>query len=137
VDVLQAVGTDKQSDKDFAEHILDELEVLGVDDFADSAVTIKIRIKTRPRKQWMVGRELRRRIKKAFNSKGIKIPFPHVSLYMGAVLNPFLTRPMTASEEVDLATKCEQQATAKQTCTRRRTSGARDASDTEGLGDVS
>ena len=41
------------------------------------------------------------------------------------------------SEEVDLAIKRAQQATAKQMSTRRRTSGARDASDTEGLGDVS
>jgi small conductance mechanosensitive channel len=136
VDVLRDVGADIQSDKDFGQHILDELEVLGVDDFADSAVTIKIRIKTRPLKQWMVGRELRRRIKKAFDTAGIEIPFPHISLYMGEVSNPFLTRPMTASEEVDLAAKRAQQATVRQTSTRRRTSSARDASDTEGLGDV-
>ena len=136
VDVLRDVGADIQSDKDFGQHILDELEVLGVDDFADSAVTIKIRIKTRPLKQWMVGRELRRRIKKAFDTAGIEIPFPHISLYMGEVSNPFLTRPMTASEEVDLADKRAQQATVRQTSTRRRTSSARDASDTEGLGDV-
>ena len=136
VDVLRDVGADIQSDDDFGEHILDELEVLGVDDFADSAVTIKIRIKTRPLKQWMVGRELRRRIKKAFDSEGIEIPFPHISLYMGEVSNPFLTRPMTASEEVDLAAKRAQQSTERQTATRRRTSSARDASDTEGLGDV-
>ena len=136
VDVLRDVGADIQSDKDFGQHILDELEVLGVDDFADSAVTIKIRIKTRPLKQWMVGRELRRRIKKAFDTAGIEIPFPHISLYMGEVSNPFLTRPMTASEEVDLAEKRVQQATVRQTSTRRRTSSARDASDTEGLGDV-
>ena len=136
VDVLRDVGADIQSDEDFGQHILDELEVLGVDDFADSAVTIKIRIKTRPLKQWMVGRELRRRIKKAFDSEGIEIPFPHISLYMGEVSNPFLTRPMTASEEVDLAAKRKQQATVRQASTRRRTSSARDASDTEGLGDV-
>ena len=136
VDVLRDVGADIQSDKDFGQHILDELEVLGVDDFAASAVTIKIRIKTRPLKQWMVGRELRRRIKKAFDTAGIEIPFPHISLYMGEVSNPFLTRPMTASEEVDLAEKRAQQATVRQTSTRRRTSSARDASDTEGHGDV-
>ncbi len=136
VDVLRDVGADIQSDQDFGQHILDELEVLGVDDFADSAVTIKIRIKTRPLKQWMVGRELRRRIKKAFDAEGIEIPFPHISLYMGEISNPFLTRPMTAAEEVDLAAKREQQAAVRQTSTRRRTSSARDASDTEGLGDV-
>ena len=51
VDVLRDVGTDIQADGDFGQHILDELEILGVDDFADSAVMIKIRITTRPLKQ--------------------------------------------------------------------------------------
>ena len=75
VDVLRDVGVDLRADSDFGQHILDALEVLGVDDFADSAVTIKIRIKTRPLKQWMIGRELRRRIKKTFDAQGIEIPF--------------------------------------------------------------
>jgi len=34
-------------------------------------------IKTAPLKQWEIGRELRRRIKKFFDEKGIQIPFPH------------------------------------------------------------
>ena len=43
--------------------ILEPVEVLGVDDFKESSVTLKFRIKTVPLKQWEVGRELRRRIK--------------------------------------------------------------------------
>ena len=136
VDVLRDVGADVQADADFGPHILDELEVLGVDDFADSAVTIKVRIKTRPLKQWMVGRELRRRIKKTFDAQGIEIPFPHVSLYMGEVSNPFLTRSVSATEEAERVTLREQAAAARNTEDRRRTSAGRDASDTEGLGDV-
>ena len=135
-DVLREVGTEVQRDPDFGPHILDELEILGVDDFADSAVNIKIRMKTRPLKQRMVGRELRRRIKKAFDAQGIEIPFPHVSVYMGEVSNPFLTRQMSATEEAELVATREQEADAHRTDARRRTSAARDSSDTEGLGDV-
>ena len=68
------------------------LEILGVSEFGDSAVVIKIRIKTRPLKQWMIGRELRRRIKKAFDTEGIEIPFPHMSLYFGEASKPFLAQ---------------------------------------------
>jgi small conductance mechanosensitive channel len=57
--------------------------VLGVDAFADSAVVIKARIKTRPVKQWWVGREFNRRMKKKFDELDIEIPFPHQTLYFG------------------------------------------------------
>ena len=43
-------------------------------------MTERFRIKTRPLKQWEVGRELRRRIKKAFDAKGIRKPFPQMSM---------------------------------------------------------
>ena len=49
----------------------------------ESQVTLKIRIKTLPLKQWEVGREMRRRIKKTFAAKGIEIPFRHVAVYFG------------------------------------------------------
>ena len=54
-----------------------------MDQFADSAVIIKARIKTRPIKQWAVGREFNRRMKKRFDELGIEIPFPHRTLYFG------------------------------------------------------
>jgi small conductance mechanosensitive channel len=59
------------------------LDVLGVDQFGDSGVVIKVRIKTVPAKQWQVGREMNRRIKKRFDREGIEIPFPHRSIYFG------------------------------------------------------
>jgi small conductance mechanosensitive channel len=73
----------------FREVILAPMEFLGVDKFADSAVVIKARIKTAPIKQWMVGREMNRRIKKKFDEVGIEIPFPHQSLYFGEASKPF------------------------------------------------
>jgi moderate conductance mechanosensitive channel len=45
-------------------------------------VTIRIRIKTVPIKQWEVGRELRRRIKKTFDARGITIPFPQRTIHV-------------------------------------------------------
>ncbi|MFQ5695168.1 MAG: mechanosensitive ion channel family protein [Terriglobia bacterium] len=88
-EVLKQVGAELQRDPAFADKILGPLEILGVDAFADSAVIIKIRIKTLPIQQWTVGRELRRRIKKAFDERGIEIPFPHMSVYVGEASKPF------------------------------------------------
>lgn len=89
MDVLKEIGEGLSADPGFGPLILEPLEVLGVDNFADSQVTIKIAIKTLPLKQWMVGRELRRRIKKTFDQKGIEIPFPHLSVYFGEASKPF------------------------------------------------
>jgi moderate conductance mechanosensitive channel len=82
MELLNQTGKELQSDPKFAPMILAPLEVLGVDDFAESQVTIKIRIKTLPLQQWAVGRELRRRIKNTFDVRNIEMPFPHLSVYI-------------------------------------------------------
>jgi small conductance mechanosensitive channel len=69
--------------------MLAPIEIFGVDDFADSAVVIKARLRTAPIQQWNVGREYRRRLKKAFDAAGIEIPFPHRTLIMGEASRPF------------------------------------------------
>jgi small conductance mechanosensitive channel len=83
VAVLKGLGAELESDPDFTRLILQPLEILGVDSFADSAVIIKARFKTRPIQQWNVGREFNRRMKKRFDELGIEIPFPHQTLYFG------------------------------------------------------
>lgn len=87
--VIKEVGKELQEDPELGPNILEPIEVLGVDEFGDSAVVIKARLKTLPIKQWVVGREYRRRLKKAFDEKGIEIPFPHHTLYMGEASRPF------------------------------------------------
>jgi small conductance mechanosensitive channel len=74
--VLRKVGEDLQGDDRFGPLILEPLEILGVDAFADWWVQLKLRIKTVPLKQWDVGRELRRRILKALDEHGIEVPAP-------------------------------------------------------------
>ena len=81
--VVEAVGKDMQEDPAFKDDIMAPLEVVGLDKFADSAVVIKARFKTKPIKQWRVGREFNRRLKKRFDELGIEIPFPHITLYPG------------------------------------------------------
>jgi small conductance mechanosensitive channel len=88
VRIMKEVGEELQNDPDFKDHIIEPLEVFGVDKFADSAVIIKARVKTKPIMQWTVGREYRRRLKKAFDEKGIEIPFPHTTVYWGEKINP-------------------------------------------------
>ncbi len=92
VEVLKAVAEEQRQDPAYAANILGPLEVLGVDAFGDSAVTVKVRIKTVPIQQWAVGREYRRRVKKAFDARGIEIPFPHMSVYFGEASKPWLFR---------------------------------------------
>jgi small-conductance mechanosensitive channel len=62
--------------------ILEKPTILGVDSLGDSAVTIKMIIKTAPLKQWEVAREFRRRVKNEFDRLGIEIPFPQRTVYI-------------------------------------------------------
>ena len=81
--VLKEIGDELAADAEFASMITAPLEVLGVQDFADSAVVIRVMFTTKPVKQWTVGREFRRRVKNTFDAKGIEIPFPHTTIYLG------------------------------------------------------
>jgi moderate conductance mechanosensitive channel len=81
--VLAQIGADMREDKYYGRLILDNLEMLGVDEFGDSQVTIKCRMKTLPIKQWEVAREFRRRVKNKFDELDIEIPFPHRTIYQG------------------------------------------------------
>jgi small conductance mechanosensitive channel len=87
MDLLQEIGNELYEDPNFRPLIMEPLEVLGLDNFGDSSIDIKVIIKTQPLRQWAVGRELRRRIKNTFDAKGIEIPFPHRTLYMGDAEN--------------------------------------------------
>ena len=81
--ILKQIGDELAADAKFSSMITAPLEVLGVQDFADSAVIIRVMFTTQPVKQWTVGREFRRRVKNTFDAKGIEIPFPHTTIYLG------------------------------------------------------
>lgn len=83
IEVLKQVDEELRAVPAFAEDIIEPLEVLGLDQFTDSAVIIKARTTTKPIRQWRVGREFNLRLKKAFDRRGIEIPFPHLTVYPG------------------------------------------------------
>jgi small conductance mechanosensitive channel len=83
IEVIKEVDEELRNDPDYKDDILEPIEILGLDQFADSAVIVKARTTTVPIKQWRVGREFNRRLKKKFDERDIEIPFPHVTLYMG------------------------------------------------------
>ncbi|MFQ5681728.1 MAG: mechanosensitive ion channel family protein [Candidatus Binatia bacterium] len=89
VHVMGQVDEEMRQDPRFKPKMLGPIEIFGVDGFGASEVTIKARLRTRPIEQWSVGREYRRRLKKAFDAVGIEIPFPHRTLYMGEASPPF------------------------------------------------
>lgn len=76
-EVMREVAAGLQDDTEFKPRILGELEIAGVEQWADSAVVIRCRIKTQPLEQWGVRREYLKRLKAAFDEQGISIPFPH------------------------------------------------------------
>lgn len=87
--IMKQVGKELAEDPEFSPLMLEPPEIFGVDKFADSAVMIKGRIRTKPIRQWAVGREYLRRIKYAFDENGVEIPFPHRTLYVGEESKPF------------------------------------------------
>jgi len=83
IKVIQEVDEELRQDPYYKELILRPIEVFGLNEFADSAVVIRARTTTKPQKQWRVGREFNKRLKKKFDEKHIEIPSPHLTLYMG------------------------------------------------------
>jgi moderate conductance mechanosensitive channel len=70
-------------DPDHGPTIIGDFEWFGLDQFADSAVILRARIRTLPAKQWGVGRAYNAIVKRIFDERGIEIPFPHTTLYLG------------------------------------------------------
>jgi len=81
--LMHDVARELRADPAFGSHIADDLEMAGVDRWADSAVVIRCRIRCQPAAQWTVRREYLRRLKLAFDRAGIEIPYPHLTLYAG------------------------------------------------------
>jgi moderate conductance mechanosensitive channel len=79
--VMKETATAFRSEPDWADKILDDLEIAGVDQWADSAVVIKCRLKTMAQEQWAVRRAFLGRLKNAFDRAGIEIPYPHRTVY--------------------------------------------------------
>ncbi|MDP1997284.1 MAG: mechanosensitive ion channel family protein [Gallionella sp.] len=81
--VMREVAAGMRQDKTLGPLILEDIDIAGVDDWADSAVVIRCRFKVGPLQQWTVRRAFLLRMKNEFDRLGIEIPFPHLTLYPG------------------------------------------------------
>ncbi len=83
VQALQDVATELRQDETWQKDILGDLEVFGLNNLADSAVEIRVRLKTMPGRQFSVRRAFLERMKRIFDERGIEIPFPHQTIWFG------------------------------------------------------
>jgi small-conductance mechanosensitive channel len=75
-EVIKEVADAVWRDERWANSVLEEPEVWGVEGLARIGITIRLVVKTRPADQWDVLRVLRERIARAFAAEGIKLPPP-------------------------------------------------------------
>ncbi len=81
--LMRQVGAEMRADATLRDKILEDLEMAGMDQWADSAVILRCRFKVKPLEQWGVRREYLHRLKRVFDQHGVEIPFPHLTLYPG------------------------------------------------------
>lgn len=79
--VIRDIGAAMQRDAEFGVRILAPVELMGVEQLADSAVILRCRFKVGPSEQGAVRREFQRRLKQEFDARGIEIPFPSRTVY--------------------------------------------------------
>ncbi len=81
-EVIQRVGDSLWEDPEWGgDELMERPEIWGVQDLGASAVALRLVVKTEPSKQWAVERELRMRLKVAFDESGIEIPFPQQTVW--------------------------------------------------------
>jgi small-conductance mechanosensitive channel len=77
------IASELRNTPPFADKILEDLEMAGVEKLEDTASIVRCRIKVKPLAQWDVKREFLRRLKFAFDENNLEFPFPHMVMYPG------------------------------------------------------
>jgi small-conductance mechanosensitive channel len=81
--VMRQVASEMRADDAYSRRIREDLEIAGVERLENSAVVLRARMKVTPLEQWNVKREFLRRLKYAFDTAGIEIPYPQLTVYAG------------------------------------------------------
>jgi moderate conductance mechanosensitive channel len=81
--VMREVAAAMRVDPAWRERLPNDIEIIGVERWADSAVVLRARLRVVPAiEQWNVRREFLKRLKKAYDDHGIEIPFPHTKIIL-------------------------------------------------------
>jgi len=82
LEMVKEIDEELRVDPEFGDDILEPIEIMGIDQFENNAIVLKARTKTKPIKQWRVGREFNRRLKRRLDKAGIEMPYSNISLVM-------------------------------------------------------
>jgi len=74
IPVVRDLAAEMGRDPKWASLVLDQLDIMGIEKFIDTAWVLRVRMKTQPASRWSVGRELNRRIKLRFDELAIESP---------------------------------------------------------------
>lgn len=94
--LLKQTADDLRIDPEWADFVVEEPEVWGVESVSPDAVVIRVVVKTKPSERPNVARELRARIKASFDANGVEMPFPQNSVWMRPE-NPRASKPAAGS----------------------------------------
>ncbi len=72
--LLEQAAWSLWEDPEWRTQVIDSPQIWGIQSLAREAVTLRLSVNTVPLQQWSVGRELRRRIKEAFDREGLTLP---------------------------------------------------------------
>lgn len=78
-DLAEAFGVLEQLFAEYARgnaRLVEPPQVLGVQELAESGISIQVTARTKPMEQWGVERELKRLIKERFAGRGVELAFP-------------------------------------------------------------
>ena len=82
MDIMKEVAQKMRADSKYSNYILEDIDILGINEFQDSAIVIRGKIKTVASHQWFIVREYNKLIKEAFDREGIEIPFPQRDIHI-------------------------------------------------------
>jgi len=99
-ELLKRTADELRNDPDWSELVVEDPEVWGVESVGPDAVVIRVVVKTKPAERPNVTRELRERIKAAFDAAGVEMPIPHNSVWMRSE-NPQASRPAAGETDAE------------------------------------
>jgi len=80
--IIKKINNEIQKDPELSAGLLDKIKSQGVREMDDSAMIMRIKFKTVPGQQFLVRREVYRRVQEAFRKAGIEFAHRNVTVYL-------------------------------------------------------
>lgn len=86
--IIEAVADGLVEDEDWADAVLEDPQLLGIEQLTEDGVVLRLTVKTRPPDQWRVARELRRRLKQRLDADRIRADAEPHEVHIGGAGPP-------------------------------------------------